>query len=102
MNECGANLLIANTTAPNTEPTHNVYWADFAEAFFQNMPNRKTVVIGGARCAITSLIPLNKLSYWFINGNKEMDNNNAMPAEILPTETNFLSLAAGRLRLYKS
>ena len=58
----GISLLIANTAAPSKEPIHKVSCAAFAEAFFQKIPNKNTVVIGGAICAITSLIPLNKLS----------------------------------------
>src|SRR5688572_20487677 len=84
------------------EPNHNVYCADVAEAFFQKTPNRKTVVIGGAICAITSLMPLNKLSYRLSKGNNAREAISAIPADILPVFTNCLSLVSGRYLLYKS
>ena len=60
----GKNLLVANTSAPMAEPSHNVSFADMAEAFFQNTPSKNTQVIGGAIWAMISLRPLKMHFRW--------------------------------------
>jgi len=44
----GTNLLMANTATPNNEPRYKVICAAFADALLQKIPNKNTVVIGGA------------------------------------------------------
>ena len=81
-------LFATNTTTPNKEPIHKVSCAAFADAFFQKMPKRKTVVMGGAMCAMISLMPLKRLSYLFSKGNNAIETIKAMVAEMRPTLTN--------------
>ncbi len=91
----GSSLLTVKTTMPRSDPRYKVICAAFADARFQKMPNKKTVLMGGAMCAITSLIPLNKLPYLLSIGNNAIDTNNAIPADILPICTSFLSFVFG-------
>ncbi|MNI39885.1 hypothetical protein D3C87_1023180 [compost metagenome] len=91
----GLNLFTAKTATPSNEPSHKVYWADLADAFFQKTPSKNTQVMGGAMCAITSLMPSNKLVYWLSNGNNAKETSKAIAADKRPTVTSLTSLALG-------